>query len=248
VRDDSAPLHSWQPARTAFGESIYHGAALSAVADGKGGMHLVYKDDAERLRYRHFDGRRFGESRIVESRGDWALQPAITRQGSELVIFYNRPRGKQRYDMVVRRLRGGSLSGATVVDSSSTFKGYPNAVEALSSGMRVPVLYGNAADSSRSGHVAVSFAPGAGSRSAQDAVSEVREEDEPTVTALGGTGGSGPEGLTAAGSSVEVMPEAGCGGGGVAAMVALSFSLLGLRWLRRRSQESRLVPVRVRSS
>ncbi|HET9449252.1 MAG TPA: hypothetical protein VFO83_00125 [Aggregicoccus sp.] len=250
VRDDSAPLHSWKPARTAFSESIYHGAALSAVADGRGGMHLVYKDDAERLRYRHFDGNGFGAARIIESRGDWALQPAITRQGSELVIFYNRPRGGQRYDMVVRRLRGGSLSGPTVLDSSSTFKGYPNAVDVLSSGMSVPVLFGNAPNASRSGHVAVSFAHGARSLQAQDAVSEVQEDaGGAQVDALGGTGGSGSSGLPAGPGTtgtVELMPEVGCGGG-VAAMVALGFSLLGLRWFRRRSQlESRLVPVRVR--
>jgi hypothetical protein len=247
VRDDSAPLHSWKPARTAFGESIYHGAALSAVADGKGGMHLVYKDDAERLRYRHFDGSRFGASRLIESRGDWALQPAITRQGGELLIFYNRPRGAERYDMVVRRLRAGSLSSATTLDSSSTFKGYPNAVDVLPTGVNAPVLFGHAKDASRSGHVSVAFAGGGGKAHPDRALSALELEDEETAAASPpeGSGGSGP--LTAAeAGGVEVMPEAGCGGG-VTATVALWFSLLGLRWTRRRSQAPGLEPVRVRS-
>ncbi|MBF5046009.1 hypothetical protein FGE12_26590 [Aggregicoccus sp. 17bor-14] len=251
VRDDSAPLSSWQSARTAFGESIYHGAALSAVADGSGGMHLVYKDDAERLRYRHFNGSSFGEPRIIESQGDWALQPAITRQGSDLVIFYNRPRGGQRYDLVVRRLRGSTLSSAIVLDGSSTFKGYPNAVETLSSGMSVPVLFGNAPDAASAGQVRVSFAPSSSSRS----MSDTDDADSPAA-ALGGsgTGGSGGGGALAASSggnagSVDMMPEMGCGGG-TAAMVALPFTLLGLLWMQRagrREEMARLAPVRVRS-
>ena len=250
VRDDSAPLGSWGPKRTAFSESIYHGAALSAVADGRGGMHLVYKDDAERLRYRHFDGSRFGASRVIESRGDWALQPAITRQGGELLIFYNRPRGKERHEMVVRRLRAGSLSGATVLDASSTFKGYPNAVDVLPAGLRAPVLFGKTPNASSPGHVAVAFAPGSASAQAEQVVSAREDAAPPTVSALGGTGGSGAQPTATGVAGAEVMPEVGCGGG-VAAMVALSLSLLGLaglrRHARRRALAQRLVPVQVRS-
>ena len=252
VRAECQLLSGAESSRTAFGESIYHGAALSAVADGKGGMHLVYKDDAERLRYRHFNGSSFGSSLIIESKGDWALQPAITRQGSELVIFYNRPRGGERYDMVVRRLRGSSLSGATTLDSSATFKGYPNAVDVLPTGMSVPVLFGNAANASRSGTVSVTFAASSSSRasSTDEEVSALGDGDVPAP--MDGTGGSGPLATGPTGGA-EALPEMGCGGaGGVSAMMALGASvlgLLGMRRLRRREEEEtqHLVPVRVRS-
>ncbi len=49
IRNDGDPLGTWSAVRDAFSDGIYHGAALSAVADGKGGMHLVYKDEFERL-------------------------------------------------------------------------------------------------------------------------------------------------------------------------------------------------------
>src|SRR5512133_2738803 len=78
VRDDAAPLASWTPVAAAFPEGIYHGAALSAVADGSGGADVAYKDKGERLRVRHFDGRAFGAATTVVASGDWALQPAVT--------------------------------------------------------------------------------------------------------------------------------------------------------------------------
>src|SRR5262249_28834934 len=52
TRSDSAPLSQWNAAVEAFPEKIYHGAALSAVDDGSGGMHLVYKDNSGILHYR----------------------------------------------------------------------------------------------------------------------------------------------------------------------------------------------------
>ena len=90
VRDDSAPLGTWTAEQVAISEGIYHGAACSAVADGKGGMHLVYKDKNMFLWYRYFDGTSFGPAQLVESVGDWELQPATTRIGDDVVIFYNR--------------------------------------------------------------------------------------------------------------------------------------------------------------
>src|SRR5207245_11137075 len=43
LRNDGDPLSSWSSATTAVSDGIYHGAALSAVADGSGGLHLGYK-------------------------------------------------------------------------------------------------------------------------------------------------------------------------------------------------------------
>jgi hypothetical protein len=89
IRDDGEPLDTWSSVRNAFSDGIYHGAALSAVADGHGGMHLVYKDETERLYHRYFDGSTFGSRTLLEDSRDWAMQPAVTRVGDRLYVFYN---------------------------------------------------------------------------------------------------------------------------------------------------------------
>jgi hypothetical protein len=153
IRQDSDPLNTWGSVRNAFSDGIYHGAALSAVADGRGGMHLVYKDEAERLYYRYFDGSSFGPRTLLEDVSDWATQPAITRIGSTLYVFYNRAREvNRRYELRVRVLRDGTFSAPVVLDSRSNFKGYLNAVDVLPSGSReIPCFYGEAPDASSRG-------------------------------------------------------------------------------------------------
>ncbi|MFL5415209.1 MAG: exo-alpha-sialidase, partial [Myxococcales bacterium] len=89
--DDAADPASWSTAVTALPEGIYHGAALSSVADGRGGLHLVYKDGSIRLFYRHFDGATWGPRTLLEGAVDWATQPAVTLIGDSLLIFYNHP-------------------------------------------------------------------------------------------------------------------------------------------------------------
>ncbi|NTX34408.1 exo-alpha-sialidase [Myxococcus sp. CA033] len=156
VRNDADPVETWGPVREAFSDGIYHGAALSAVADGRGGMHLVYKDEQERLYHRRFDGTSFGPRKLVEGTSDWALQAATTRIGDTLYIFYNRMRVlNQHSELRVRALlEDGSLSAAVTLDGDSTFKGYPNAVDVLPEGSsEVPCLYGEAVDASSRGTV-----------------------------------------------------------------------------------------------
>ncbi|MFY2563565.1 WD40/YVTN/BNR-like repeat-containing protein [Corallococcus terminator] len=156
VRNDSDPVEAWGPVREAFSDGIYHGAALSAVADGRGGMHLVYKDEQERLYHRRFDGTSFGPRKLVEGAGDWALQPAITRVGDTLYIFSNRMRVlNQHTELRVRALLAdGSLTDAVTLAGNVTFKGYPNAVDVLPEGSsEVPCLYGEAVDASSRGTV-----------------------------------------------------------------------------------------------
>ena len=95
-------------------------------------MHLVYKDKNAVLWYRYFNGSSFGPAQLVEDVGDWELQPAITRIGDDLVIFYNRVWTSNTNDEVrVRTLHAGSLSAPTILDSSGGFKGYPAAVDVL---------------------------------------------------------------------------------------------------------------------
>ncbi|HEY2745837.1 MAG TPA: hypothetical protein VGL86_14475, partial [Polyangia bacterium] len=132
TRNDSDPLSVWAAEQMLFPEGIYHGAACSAVADGHGGMHLVYKDKNQYLWYRHFDGTSFGGAQLVENVGDWELQPAVTRIGDDLVIFYNRVLAVGTNDEVrVRVLHAGTLGAPTVLDSSGGFKGYPAAIDVL---------------------------------------------------------------------------------------------------------------------
>ncbi|WP_342376647.1 glycoside hydrolase [Myxococcus stipitatus] len=156
VHEDSEPVESWGPVREAFPDGIYHGAALSAVADGRGGMHLVYKDERERLYHRRFDGTAFGPRTLVEGTPDWALQAAVTRVGDTLYIFYNRMRVLNRhYELRVRTLAAdGRLGASVLLDGDVTFKGYPNAVDVLPVGSsEVSCLYGETPDASSRGTV-----------------------------------------------------------------------------------------------
>ena len=126
IRNDSAPVGSWGAEQLAFSEGIYHGAALSAVTDGHGGMHLAYKDKDQLLWYRFFDGAGFGARQLIEDVGEWELQPAITRVGDDLAIFYNRVIASGFDDEVrVRTLHAGQLSAPTVLDSSLGVQGLP---------------------------------------------------------------------------------------------------------------------------
>ncbi len=155
VRNDDDPLDTWSPVRDAFPEGIYHGAALSAVADGHGGMHLVYKDESERLYYRHFDGGRFGPRTLLEGSRDWAMQAATTLLGDTLYVFYNVMREPDaRYEVHARVLKDGRFSEPVVLDARRTYKGYLNAPETLPEGSpEVPCFFGDAPNSTSRGNV-----------------------------------------------------------------------------------------------
>jgi len=159
VRMDSEPLDSWQPQQQAFPEGIYHGAALSAVPLGGGRMHLVYKSVDQQLMYRAFDGKAFGPPTTLESAGDWALQPAATLVGDELVVFYNPALAQNtHHTLVARRLSGGRFSTPQVLESSARFRGYPAALERLpASATRVPCFHGDAPDAVSPGTAALTF-------------------------------------------------------------------------------------------
>ncbi|MFY0566501.1 WD40/YVTN/BNR-like repeat-containing protein [Archangium lansingense] len=159
VRMDAAPVASWGPLQQAFPEGIYHGASLSAVSTGNGRMHLVYKDVAERLYYRAFDGSTFGPPITLESSGDWALHPAATLVGDELVVFDNPPVSLNTdYRLSARVLADGSFGPARVLESTTRFRGYLAAVERLpAEAPRVPCFYGETPDASSGGTASVTF-------------------------------------------------------------------------------------------
>ncbi|RKH88551.1 exo-alpha-sialidase, partial [Corallococcus praedator] len=154
VRDAADPVDTWGPSREAFSDGIYHGAALSAVEDGQGGIHLVYKDETERLYYRRFDGTSFGPRTLVENTPDWALQPAVTRVGSALYVFYNHMQSAADYELRVRVLRDGTFSDPVTLDSRTSFKGYLSALDVLPDSVtEVPCFYGDSPDANSSAKV-----------------------------------------------------------------------------------------------
>ena len=160
LRSDSDALSSWGSRQAVFGEGLYHGAALSALGDGSGGVHLFYKDVTERLFYRHWDGTSWSGRQTVEDVADWALQPATTRVGSDVVIFWNHPiTTGYDYRFRYRILSGGSLGSVQTLDDSSGFKGYPNAVETFPGGLSIPGFYGKTPDANSGGQLDVRFAP-----------------------------------------------------------------------------------------
>jgi len=79
LRNDSDPLSPGACARRCFGGHLPR-RRPERRRDGSGGVHLVYKDSAQRLFYRRWSGS-WSARQVVESSGDWALQPAITRVG-----------------------------------------------------------------------------------------------------------------------------------------------------------------------
>jgi hypothetical protein len=118
-------------------------------------MHLVYKDELERLYHRHFDGNTFGPRTLLEGSRDWAMQAATTRIGDTLYVFYNSMRERDvSYEVRARVLKDGRFSEPVVLDSRRTYKGYPNALETLPEGTsEVPCLFGEAPNAHSRGYV-----------------------------------------------------------------------------------------------
>ena len=160
LRNDTDPVSTWGARQAVFPEGIYHGAALSAAGDGAGGVYLLYKDVGEQLWYRRWNGS-WSARTLVEGSGDWALQPATTRVGTSLVIFWNRVLSTNtNYHFFYRVLANGSLGNPVLLDGSGGFQGYPAAVETLPNTVpQVPCFYGKTPDANSSGNVALAFAP-----------------------------------------------------------------------------------------
>lgn len=131
VREDSAPLDEWEGPRVAFpdGDAIYHGAAFNAVADGRGGLHLVFKDRREQLYYRYFDGTSFGARTFVDGEAYWAVQPAITLHGSELYVCSNHYRAATGTFELHSRKLSDRFASRVVLESTRDGKYYPTAPE-----------------------------------------------------------------------------------------------------------------------
>jgi len=149
-RNDSDALTQWGSRTNAFpdGSHVYHGSAMSAARDGRGGLHLVYKKwiaDPERfqLYYRYFDGAAFGPARTVGGVGDWATQPAITATDDDLYVCVNHVLGTNTsYEIRSYRLSRG-FSSWDVIDSRVDGKAYPSAPERVpASAGSIPCAFG----------------------------------------------------------------------------------------------------------
>jgi hypothetical protein len=157
TRSDGDPVDLWDARQAAFSDGIYHGAALSALADGLGGVHLFYRAAgyfADGLFYRYFNGRSFGPPSMIENQIDWATQAATTLVGSDVHVFYNRYFTPTSYEIRYQRLSGGSFSLPVVLDTSGGFKGYPTAIATLPSSVTaIPCAFNLTPDASSGGNL-----------------------------------------------------------------------------------------------
>ncbi|RKI36979.1 exo-alpha-sialidase [Corallococcus sp. AB004] len=248
IRDDSASVSSWSSTRTAFSDGIYHGAAMSAVADGNGGLHLVYKDNSERLLYRRFDGNAFGSAVKVLEDGDWATQPALVRAGSSLYVFYNQPRSDGTgYRLWVRALSSSGKPGAgKELASVSGFAGYPAAPDVLSSGVPLVCFFGIEPSSGSSYRLSF-FSTSASSLKSQTVATKQAPADEDAdgerFTATGGPSSSPPPqdpGVLASAMTSPSQQAMAAGCGGASAMLAVGVTFILMEWGRRR--RTRVLP------
>jgi hypothetical protein len=142
IRNDADIVTQWGPAQEAFleGDGIYHGAALSAVADGIGGLHLFYRGYGgtpfiDELSYRYFNGKSFGprQTLALSTEIDWATQAATTLVGSVVYVFYNSfvRATPPQYRLLYRQLQGGLFTNPVELYFQNGFMGYPTAIEAL---------------------------------------------------------------------------------------------------------------------
>src|SRR5262249_35794088 len=144
---------SWGPEQVAFSEGIYHGASISAVGDGAGGLHFFYKDKNFVLWYRLFSGSSFGPAHQVENVGKLEPQAAVARIHGDVVVCYDRVLAVGPHDEVrARQLHAGVLGTPLVLDSSPGFKGYPASVEVLPTSVTsVPCVFGVTPDANSGG-------------------------------------------------------------------------------------------------
>jgi len=167
-RNAGDPLNSWSIPKDAFpdepADGIYHGAAMSAVADGNS-VHVVYKDQNQmRLWYRRFDAATgtFGARvQIDDSAQDWALQPATTLRDGELFVLANHRLSESRYETRMWRLsRGFGAAQATALAPDDAFHGYPALPETVPAWVRtLPYVHARAPSAAGAGEeVAVRIA------------------------------------------------------------------------------------------
>ncbi|RKH55533.1 exo-alpha-sialidase [Corallococcus aberystwythensis] len=242
IRDDSASVSSWSSTRTAFSDGIYHGAAMSAVADGNGGLHLVYKDNSERLMYRRFNGSSFGSAVKVLEDGDWATQPALVRSGSSLYLFYNQPRSDgSGYRLWVRALSSSGKPGAgKELASVSGFAGYPAAPDVLPSGVPLVSFFGIEPSSGSSYRLSFFSTSASSLKSQAVAAKQATPDEDADRERFAATGGSGPyeppqdPGTLASAVTTPSQQAMAAGCGGASAMLAVGVTFILMEWGRRR--------------
>lgn len=155
-RDDGEPIGTWHGPENLFpdDDAIYHGSALSAVGDGRGGISLVYKGVSERLYYREYDGQIWGPRVQVSGASHYSTQPAVTRRGDDVYLCLLHLVSTSRYEVRSFSVSEG-LDRYEVLAAPETKSGYPTAPEAVGlDAPRIPCAYGSGA-TSPSVHVAL---------------------------------------------------------------------------------------------
>ncbi|HEY1485858.1 MAG TPA: hypothetical protein VGF84_07125, partial [Micromonosporaceae bacterium] len=97
----------------------------------------------------------------MDSAPDWAMQPAITRVGTDLVVFWNHVlTTNTNYHFQYRIISAETLGATVVVDAVANFKGYPASVDVLPDTVpAVPCFYGDTPNANVGGFLALVSAP-----------------------------------------------------------------------------------------
>lgn len=139
----SGACATWEPEETFAPDGLYHAGAFATVATPDGRLHLAYHAKrGETLRHRVFDSLSWSAPFTFEPVGGWANQPGISRRGNDVIVAWNQMKTDTDMRMRARTRRAdGSWGTERVVDDSSGFKWYTNALESVTPGESALVLW-----------------------------------------------------------------------------------------------------------
>jgi hypothetical protein len=139
----AGPSATWGSEGVVEPLGLYHAGAFSVTSTPDGNVHLGYSDKPlEQLWYREFNGSSWSSATLMESNGTWSNQPAVSHVGNTVLFSWNH--SDTATDMIIRQATkppGGAFGSATTVDSVALFKGYTSALENLTQGESLAVLW-----------------------------------------------------------------------------------------------------------
>jgi hypothetical protein len=134
---------SWGPVGIIEPVGIYHAGAFSATATPDGIVHLGYSDKPfEALWYREFDGSSWSSATSIDPTQVWSNQPALSQVGNTITYSWNHMvTSTDMIMMQVTKPPGGDFEDTLTIDTVPLFKGYSNALDVLTPGESLPVLW-----------------------------------------------------------------------------------------------------------
>ena len=133
---------AWTAPQLAVADGLYHGAAFSLVATADGRLHLGYSDkQTQQLHYRVYRLGSWSAPELIEPKGIWSNQPALTADGESISFAWNHSDGTSKYRIEQMTLTGAGWSAARTLDAAAGFKGYTSAIERAGPGERPLVLW-----------------------------------------------------------------------------------------------------------